>query len=43
MGQEVFRFELWKLEEVLDVPLFRFGYALQLVGASFGPLFLAAG
>ena len=37
------RFGLGKLEEVLDVPLPRFGHALQLVGASFGPLFLVAG
>ena len=34
---------LRKLEEVLDVSLLRFGHALQLVGASFGPLFLIAG
>lgn len=43
IGGEVSRFGLRKLEEVLYVPFLRFGHALQLVGASFGPLFLFAG
>jgi hypothetical protein len=34
---------LRELEEVFDVPLLRFGHALQLVGASFGSLSLITG
>ena len=43
LGQEVSRSGLRELEEVLDVPLLRFGHALQLVGTSLGPLFFIAG
>jgi hypothetical protein len=34
---------LGELEKVLKVSLLVFGYAFELVGAPFGPLFLVAG
>ncbi len=37
------RFGQMKFEKVLEMPLLVFGYALELVGAPFGPLFVVPG
>jgi hypothetical protein len=37
------RFGQRKFEKVLEIPPLVFGYALELVGAPFGPLFVVSG